>query len=92
MIRAFVFDLDGTLVETEKRKALSYARAAAKLRPDLNEKENHGVVHAYRPDSGRTSFSAGLRGVPTDRRLVSAPWGVPGLRPCRPLRLIAANI
>ena len=32
MIRAFVFDLDGTLVETEKLKALSYARAATALR------------------------------------------------------------
>jgi beta-phosphoglucomutase len=39
MIRAFVFDLDGTLVETEELKALSYARAAAELRPDLNEGE-----------------------------------------------------
>ena len=28
MIRAFVFDLDGTLVETEELKAHSYARAA----------------------------------------------------------------
>ena len=37
MIRAFVFDLDGTLVETEELKALSYARAAAELRPDLDE-------------------------------------------------------
>jgi len=39
MIRAFVFDLDGTLVETEKLKALSYARAATELRPDLDERE-----------------------------------------------------
>jgi beta-phosphoglucomutase-like phosphatase (HAD superfamily) len=39
MIRAFVFDLDGTLVETEELKALSYARAAAELCPDLNEAE-----------------------------------------------------
>lgn len=44
MIRAFVFDLDGTLVETEELKALSYARAAAVLRPDLNEGE---VVAAF---------------------------------------------
>jgi len=66
MIGAFVFDLDGTLVETEKPKALYYVRAAAELRPDLNEEENHGAVHAYRPDPGRTSLSAGLRGVPTD--------------------------
>ena len=39
MIRAFIFDLDGTLVETEKLKALSYARAATGLRPDLDEHE-----------------------------------------------------
>jgi beta-phosphoglucomutase len=39
VIRAFVFDLDGTLVETEKLKALSYARAATDLRPDLDERE-----------------------------------------------------
>jgi HAD superfamily hydrolase (TIGR01509 family) len=37
VIRAFVFDLDGTLVETERLKALSYARAARLLRPDLDE-------------------------------------------------------
>src|SRR5687767_15818104 len=42
-IRAFVFDLDGTLVETEELKALSYARAAAELRPDLNEGEVTGA-------------------------------------------------
>jgi beta-phosphoglucomutase-like phosphatase (HAD superfamily) len=29
MIRAVVFDLDGTLVQTERPKAISYARAAA---------------------------------------------------------------
>ena len=39
MIRAFVFDLDGTLVETEKLKALSYARAATELCPELDERE-----------------------------------------------------
>ena len=44
MIRAFVFDLDGTLVETEELKALSYARAAVELRPDLSEGE---VVAAF---------------------------------------------
>ena len=44
MIRAFVFDLDGTLVETEELKALSYARAAAELRADLNEGE---VIAAF---------------------------------------------
>lgn len=32
-----IFDLDGTLVQTEKLKALSYARAAKALRPELSE-------------------------------------------------------
>jgi phosphoglycolate phosphatase-like HAD superfamily hydrolase len=43
-IRAFVFDLDGTLVEIKELKALSYASAAAELRPDLNEGE---VIAAF---------------------------------------------
>ncbi|HEX9326086.1 MAG TPA: hypothetical protein VF915_06185 [Reyranella sp.] len=33
MIEAMIFDLDGTLVETEQLKALSYARAAVALSP-----------------------------------------------------------
>jgi beta-phosphoglucomutase len=33
MIRAMIFDLDGTLVQTERLKALSYAHAAIELRP-----------------------------------------------------------
>jgi beta-phosphoglucomutase len=37
MIHAVIFDLDGTLVETEELKALSYARAAVELRPELQE-------------------------------------------------------
>ena len=32
MIRAIAFDLDGTLVQTEKLKALSYAMAVQSLR------------------------------------------------------------
>ncbi|MBO0778369.1 MAG: HAD family phosphatase [Ktedonobacteraceae bacterium] len=39
-----IFDLDGTLVETEELKALSYARAAVELRPELREAE---VVEAF---------------------------------------------
>lgn len=31
MITTMIFDLDGTLVQTEKLKALSYARAAVEL-------------------------------------------------------------
>jgi HAD superfamily hydrolase (TIGR01509 family) len=33
MIRAVIFDLDGTLIETEQLKAQSYARAALQLKP-----------------------------------------------------------
>jgi beta-phosphoglucomutase len=59
MIRAFVFDLDGTLVETEELKALSYARAAAELRPDLNEGE---VIEAFKDLVGlsRQEVAVGL--------------------------------
>jgi HAD superfamily hydrolase (TIGR01509 family) len=40
MIRAMIFDLDGTLVQTEKLKALSYAKAATELCPhDIREEE-----------------------------------------------------
>jgi beta-phosphoglucomutase len=46
MIRAIVFDLDGTLVQTERLKALSYARAAVQLRSqDFTEAE---VVEAFK--------------------------------------------
>jgi beta-phosphoglucomutase len=45
MIRAVIFDLDGTLVETEELKALSYARAAIELRPDLSEAQ---VMEAFK--------------------------------------------
>jgi len=34
MIRAMIFDLDGTLVQTEKLKALSYAKAVGDLCPE----------------------------------------------------------
>ncbi len=34
MIKAFIFDLDGTLVQIETLKALSYAKAAVELNPD----------------------------------------------------------
>jgi beta-phosphoglucomutase-like phosphatase (HAD superfamily) len=34
MILAVIFDLDGTLVETEELKTISYARAAVELRPE----------------------------------------------------------
>ena len=45
MIQAMIFDLDGTLVQTEKLKALSYARAAIALRSELKETD---VVEAFK--------------------------------------------
>jgi len=45
MIRAVVFDLDGTLVQTERLKAISYARAAVALCPySVGEDE---VIEAF---------------------------------------------
>lgn len=46
MIRAMIFDLDGTLVQTKRLKALSYARAAIELCPrDITEEE---VLDAFK--------------------------------------------
>lgn len=50
-IRAFIFDLDGTLIETERLKALSYAWAARELRPRLSEDE---AVDAFAEFVGQT--------------------------------------
>ena len=52
MIQAVIFDLDGTLVQTERLKALSYARAAVELCPyTLQEGE---VVEAFKAVVGRS--------------------------------------
>jgi beta-phosphoglucomutase-like phosphatase (HAD superfamily) len=40
MIRAVIFDLDGTLVRTERLKALSYGRAADELDPSIDHEES----------------------------------------------------
>lgn len=45
-IRTTIFDLDGTLVQTEKLKALSYARAAMELCPHTISEEQ--VLEAYK--------------------------------------------
>jgi len=45
MIQAMIFDLDGTLVKTEWLKALSYAKAATMLNPDVQEA---AVVEAFK--------------------------------------------
>jgi beta-phosphoglucomutase len=47
MISAVLFDLDGTLLETEELKALSHARSVAELRPDVAEAD---VIAAYADD------------------------------------------
>lgn len=51
MIRAIVFDLDGTLVQTEALKAISYARAAKQIKPELTEDQ---VVQRYDDMIGRS--------------------------------------
>lgn len=52
MIRAVAFDLDGTLVQTELLKAISYARAAQELCPgSLSEEE---VIEAFKSVVGRS--------------------------------------
>jgi beta-phosphoglucomutase-like phosphatase (HAD superfamily) len=59
VILAIIFDLDGTLVETEELKALSYARAARELRPTLREAD---VVDAFKDFIGlsRQEVATGL--------------------------------
>ncbi len=52
MIRAMIFDLDGTLVQTERLKALSYARAAVELCPHRLDVAD--VVEAFKDVVGRS--------------------------------------
>lgn len=52
MIQAWIFDLDGTLVKTERLKAISYARAAVELCPhEISEAE---VIEAFKDVVGRS--------------------------------------
>lgn len=51
MIQAYIFDLDGTLVQTERLKAISYAKAAEELRPEI---EQEAVVSAFKKVVGKT--------------------------------------
>jgi beta-phosphoglucomutase len=50
-LRAVVFDLDGTLVQTEALKAISYAKAAKQLKPSLDEQT---VIDQYDDMIGRS--------------------------------------
>lgn len=51
-INAFVFDLDGTLVQTERLKARSYAKAAVELCPDDVTEDD--VMEAYKDVVGES--------------------------------------
>lgn len=59
MIKAIIFDLDGTLVQTEVLKAESYAKAAVELDPSLTEEE---VVEGFKDFVGlsRKEVAKGL--------------------------------
>ena len=59
MIKALIFDLDGTLVQTEVLKAESYAKAAVELKPSLSEEE---VVEGFKDFVGlsRKEVAKGL--------------------------------
>ncbi|MEM9776236.1 MAG: HAD family phosphatase [Chloroflexota bacterium] len=52
MIQAMIFDMDGTLVQTEKLKALSYAKAAVELCPICITEEE--VIEGFREVVGRS--------------------------------------
>ncbi len=52
MIRAVIFDLDGTLVKTERLKAISYARAAVSLCPQTLDED--AVIEVFKEVVGRS--------------------------------------
>jgi HAD superfamily hydrolase (TIGR01509 family) len=83
MVRAVIFDLDGTLVQTEKLKALSYAIAAQKLL-SLDEPDSR-AIEAYRRIVGSSREAASrfvMEQLDLDTKLaplmtqygVSEPW------------------
>lgn len=80
---AVIFDLDGTLVRTERLKAISYGRAAAELRPGRVSTEE--VVRAFRDVVGGSRREVagvllrrfGLEEAARDRMAelgVTSPW------------------
>lgn len=58
MINTMIFDLDGTLVQTEKLKAQSYARAAVQLCPNTITEEE--VIEAFKDVIGRSRREVAL--------------------------------
>ena len=56
MITTTIFDFDGTLVNTEHLKAVSYARAATKLDPSIPETD---ILRAYKDVVGWTREAIG---------------------------------
>ena len=78
MIRAILFDLDGTLVQTEKLKALSYAIAVQHLR-ELPEPDSR-AIEAYREIVGASRDVASQHimdslGLENDLRPLMAQYG-----------------
>lgn len=60
MIQAVIFDLDGTLIQTEKLKARAYARAAMELCPYEIEEEDVYQVYADFVGGDRKEIAQGL--------------------------------
>jgi len=59
MIQAMIFDLDGTLVQTEKLKALSYAKATIELCP--RQVEENEVLEAFKDVVGLSRQEVAVR-------------------------------
>ncbi len=79
MIRAFIFDLDGTLVQTEKLKASSYAIAVQRLR-GLSHPDRR-AIEAYREIVGASRDIASRHimqklGLENDLRPLMTQYGV----------------
>ena len=58
MINAMIFDLDGTLVQTERLKALSYARAVVELCP--HDVQEDAVIEAFKDVVGLSRHEVAL--------------------------------
>lgn len=93
MVRAVIFDLDGTLVQSEKLKALSYAIAAQKIL-DLSEPDPR-AIEAYREVVGSAREAASRHvmerlGLETKLRPLVSRYGVS--EPWEALTALRVNI